>query len=95
MVAAVENWAEIDGRVVSVEKHDDLDGYVRARIDVQSVAPVEGYANLFAWAPGNEVEINIPQAAGESLQPGAHVHFKARKATPTASFADPDSIRIL
>jgi hypothetical protein len=94
MVAAAENWAEIEGRVVSVEKHDELDGYVRVRIDVRSVTPVEGYANLFAWALGKQIDINIPQAAAESLAPGTTVHLRARKATPSASFADPESVQI-
>lgn len=95
MVAVIENWAEFEGRVVSVQNNEDLTGYACARIEVRNVMPVAGYANLFEGALGKQIEINVPQAAAKSLRPGADVHLRARKATPTASFADPDSIRIL
>ena len=93
-VQAVENWALIKGKVLSIRPHGELDRYAVAKIAVEEVTPVSGYANMFAWAVGKEVEFNIPQSKVDevSLSEGDKISAKVRKGTPTASFVDADSV---
>jgi len=93
-VQAVENWALIKGRVSSIQPPAEPYGYAVATIAVEEVTPVSGYANMFAWSVGKEVEFNIPQAKVDeiSLAEGDSISAKVRKASPTASFVDADSV---
>ena len=93
-VQAVENWAHIRGKIEAISQHGELDDYISANITVSEVTPVPGYPNLFSWAVGKEIAVNIPKlkvselglAAGDSI--GARV----RKTGPTNAFVDPDEI---
>jgi hypothetical protein len=94
-VQVVENRAVIEGTVSSVAPNTDLPGYVVAAIRVEHVSPVEGYPNLFSWASGAEVSINVPQDKAASLSPGIKVRLRVRKGGPVNSFGDPDTIERL
>lgn len=92
MVQAIENWADLTGRVKEVRPHPELPGYSVASVDVDSVRNVEKYPNLFEWAPKQTIEVNVPSdKAGEIKESlGKTVSLRVRKAGPTAVFAHPD-----
>jgi hypothetical protein len=95
MQQVIENWADIKGKVASVEPHPELDGYSNATIDVETVSPVSGFANLFSSAAGGQVTVNVHTAkvAELGLAPGTSISSRIRKFGPLSAFADPDSIR--
>ena len=65
-----------------------------ATVDVRQVTPVSGYPNLFSWAIGKQITVNIPasKAGALSLGPGDEIGGRVRKTGPTSAFVDPDSL---
>lgn len=93
-VQVVENWALIRGKIVVISPHNELGDYVSATVEVAEVTPVSDYPNLFSWALGKEITINIPKASAEnlSLAVGDRISTRVRKGGPTSAFVDPDSL---
>lgn len=96
MVQSVENWARLQGRVTRVESHPHLQDYVVADVDVHDVVPVAGFANMFEWARGKNIQLTIPssKATELSLQAGSTIRSEVRRAGPDSSFVNPASIEI-
>src|SRR5215207_4135660 len=94
-VQAVENWAIISGKINAISDHGELSDYASATISVIEVTPVDGYANLFSWAVGKEINVNIPTVKVDELgfRAGDSIRARIRKAGPTSAFVDPDEIR--
>ena len=57
-------------------------------IEVSGVSPVEGYANLFASAPGTRLDVVLPAARAETLRVGAKVGCRIRRGGPTVVIGD-------
>jgi len=93
-VQVVENWALIKGKIVAINPHGELDQYMSATVAVTEVDSWDGYPNLFSWAPGREITVNIPRAKADelSLSSGDLISARVRKAGPTSAFVDPDSL---
>ncbi len=93
-VQAVENWALIHGRVEAISDHGELTDYASTTISVNEVTPVPDYPNLFSWATGKEIAINIPKTKVDELglSAGDSIRARVRKAGPTSAFVDPDEI---
>jgi hypothetical protein len=92
-VQVVENWALIEGKIVAIGPNADLDNYLSATIEVTQVTPINGYPNLFSWAIGKQITVNIPAAKASelSLAAGDKISARVRKSGPTSAFADPDA----
>jgi hypothetical protein len=90
----IENWADIHGRIQSLNEPGDFPGFATALIDVKSVAAVPGFANLFEQANGQTVRVNIPEKAVRecSLGPGRLVSCRIRKGGPHSAFAHPQQV---
>jgi len=93
-VQAVENWAIIRGKIEALSPHRELNDYASASITVIEVTPVPGYPNLFSWAVGKQIDVNIPKTKTEELglAAGDSIRARVRKAGPTNAFVDPDEI---
>jgi RimK-like ATP-grasp domain len=93
-VQVIENWALIRGKITQIQNHPDLTGYMTASIEVGEVSTVEGYPNLFEWAKGRQIAVNIPASRVHELGLGIgdQVIFRVRKSGPESAFADPGSI---
>jgi hypothetical protein len=93
-VSAVENWSEIEGSVAEIAPSPELAEYMVMTVDVTRVTPVHGYPNLFSWAVGEKVAVNVAasRVAEIGLVPGDLIRCRIRKAGPTATFADPESL---
>ena len=89
---AIENWANVTGRLVSIAPHPQLQGYVSAALEVHDVAPVPGFANLFDSAKAQTIQVNLPAAAAPKIEnkKGSIVSWKIRKAGPLSNFAHVD-----
>jgi len=83
MVQVVENRADIDGHVVAIAPAPSRPDHHVVTIAVSGVAPVQGYPNLFAHTPGNQVDVLLPAALASSLQVGAKVRCRVRRGGPT------------
>lgn len=96
MVQVIENRSDIRGRIRSLNDSGDFPGLATALIDVLSVAPVPGFANLFQEAHGNTARVNIPRAAVQKfhLGPGQLVTLRVRKGGPNTAFADPEQVSV-
>jgi hypothetical protein len=90
----IENWADIRGTIRSVNDEGDCPGFLTALIDVQTVSPVSGFANLFQGAGGQTIRVNIPKAAVQQspLTPGQFVTCRIRKGGPHTAFAHPELV---
>jgi hypothetical protein len=88
MVQVVENRADIDGRVLAVRPDTVRADHHVVTVDVGAAAPVEGYPNLFASAPGKQLEIVLPAALAKPLQVGTVVRCRVRRAGPTTVIGD-------
>lgn len=93
-VQVVENWALISGKIDAISDHSELSNYASAEVSVTEVTPVEGYPNMFSWAVGKQISINIPKTKVDELglAAGDSIRARVRKAGPTSSFADPHEI---
>ena len=91
----VENWAEVKGTVQGLGPHPSLDGYSVVEVQVESVADVTGYPNLFHSAAGQTLAVNVPKdRVGELLAPGEQVTLHVRRGGPGSVFAHPDRITV-
>jgi hypothetical protein len=93
-VQVIENWALIRGKVVQIQHHPQLAGYAVVTIEVAEVSSVEGYPNLFEWARGQQIAVNIlaSKANELALSAGDQIVLRVRKSGPESAFADPASI---
>jgi hypothetical protein len=88
MVQVIENRADIEGRVLGVAPIAERPGDRLVTIDVSGVSPVEGYANLFASAPGTRLDVILPAAHAEALKAGANVACRIRRGGPSLVIGD-------
>jgi hypothetical protein len=88
MVQVIENRADIEGRVLAVKADAERPGRHLATIEVGAAAPVEGYPNLFASTQGKPLDVVLPPDTAKSLQVGASVRCRVRRAGPTTVLAE-------
>jgi hypothetical protein len=93
-VQVIENWALIRGKVVQIQHHPQLAGYTVVTIEVAEVLSVEGYPNLFEWASGQRIAVNVLASRTNELALGTgdQIVLRIRKSGPDSAFADPGSI---
>ena len=93
-VQVVENWAELSGTIRKIEPHASLENYWTALLEVEEVTSVPDYPNLFEWAKGRTIEVNIPASKVQELglSPGKKIAGRVRKAGPTSAFVRPDTV---
>jgi|SRR3954465_15517681 hypothetical protein len=83
VVQVVENRADINGRVLAVAPIAARPDHRVVTIDVAGVSAVEGYPNLFAGAPGTQLDVVLPAVLAETLRVGAKVGCRIRRGGPT------------
>ncbi len=94
MVQAIENWAELAGTVRKVHPPAEESRMGRLVIDVERADDVEGYPNLLAGTPGEELAVAVdPEKLGDlDLSPGSRVRLRAQRAAPNVVVAHSESI---
>jgi hypothetical protein len=83
MVQAIENRADLDGKLLSIAPDNTRPGHVCAVVAVTSAAPVEGYANMFGEAAGSQLEVIVPSDKAGALRVGEPVSLRIRRVGPT------------
>ena len=90
MVQIVENWSQVQGRVVGVVPASGPNGFSAVQLDVHAAATVDGFPNLLARHVGERLDIFVPDALAHTLSVGQHVAWRARRAGPHKVFATTD-----
>jgi hypothetical protein len=88
LVQVVENRADIEGRVLSVQTDEKRPEHRLVTIAVGATAAVEGYAHLFAEAVGKPLDVILPASMAESLNAGSIVRCRVRRTGPFTVFAE-------
>jgi hypothetical protein len=90
-VQPIENQADVTGTVRTVVPRTDLQGYYSVSLDVESVAAVADYANMFEWAKGQSIAVNVPadRVSADRLAPGQRVTWRVKRTGPTSVFLVP------
>ena len=85
MAQVVENYAEVTGKVESIEPGDVPD-HQSVRLYVDTVAPVPGFRNLMEHAAGHAITVQVPAAAAPQVG-DSPVRLRVRVAGPNRYFA--------
>ena len=95
MVQAVENWADIRGRIVQLDELSESEPFVEVEVDVDDVRPVAGFANLLAWSAGQRIRVRIPreQARGLGLAVGQSLDCRVQKTGRQHVYAHTEHIK--
>jgi hypothetical protein len=93
MVQAIENRADIEGRVVAIEPDAERPQQSLVTIEVGAVKSVEGYPNMFGKSSGSPLVVILPASLAKSLKPGATVHCRIRRAGPATVIGESCSAR--
>lgn len=95
VVQIVENWTDVDGRVTA--RHEaDVAGFECVDLEIERVAEVPGFPNLFREPVGSTIHVGVAAATmtRTSLEIGAVVTMRIRMGGPAKWFAHPDLIRV-
>ncbi len=90
----IENRSDVTGRVTGVSPHPTLPDHSLLTVQLDDVAPVEGFANLFDAARGKTIDVAVSRERAKQLglRPGDSVVARIRRAGPTSVFADDSSV---
>ena len=96
MVRIVENWARVEGTVVSVRDVGDASGFLQVEIRVGAVGAVEGHRQLLRAGPGEVVPVLMDPELVRRLdvRDGCHVEADVRRADLARSFVHPGRIEV-
>lgn len=96
MVQSVPNRAEITGKIVSVSESPDVLGTLRVVVNVEKVGELPGFVNMFSWAEGKELALQVPLVgtATPALQAGDRLRCLIQKTNARRNDASPESIAV-
>lgn len=93
MVQAIENRADLVGRILAIKPDAARPKHRLVTVEVSAANPVEGYPNLFASTTGSPLEVILPAHLAAPLKIGAIVSCRIRRAGPTSVFAENCTMR--
>lgn len=94
MVRAIENWAELAGTVREVRPHEGIPEMSDLILSVERADDVEGYPNLLADAPGQELAVMIETEKLADAKPGERVRCRARRGGLETVIAHPSGLSL-
>jgi hypothetical protein len=93
MVQAIENRADIEGRVVAIRPDAERAQHSLVTIEIGAVKSVEGYPNMFGKSSGTALAVSLPAGLTRSLKTGATVHCRIRRAGPATVIGESCSVK--
>jgi hypothetical protein len=93
MVQAIENRADIEGRILAIKPDAARPEHRLVTIEVGAATPVEGYPNLFASTSGSSLDVILPAHLAAPLKIDTMVRCRIRRAGPNAVFAENCTLR--
>jgi hypothetical protein len=88
VVQVIENRADIKGRVLSIAPIAERPDHRLVAVEVSRVSSVEGYANLFASAPGARLSVIVPASQADALRVGVNIDCRIRRGGPSIVIGD-------
>jgi hypothetical protein len=90
-VQVIENRADLAGTIREIAPHKELANHYTVKLDVKSVKPVGGMANLMTWAKGMSIDVIVPadEVTRRSLARGQKITIRVKQAGPTRVVAVP------
>ncbi|MEO6313829.1 MAG: hypothetical protein ABIU63_10850 [Chitinophagaceae bacterium] len=67
MVAIIENYAGIEGKIVGMTDHPTREGYLQMKLALKKSKTVEGFPNLAQADEGTTIHINVKKEAADQL----------------------------
>ena len=97
MVAIVENWAIVTGRVTGVRMAAGYPDFCAVDLDIEGVSDVEGYPNLLHADPGSRLTVLVRRdvVRRERMTPGDRVSVRMRRGGKDGIFAHPKEVAML
>jgi transcription termination factor Rho len=97
MVAAIENWSDLVGRVRHISNHDPGTDFTTIAVDVEQVDDVKGFPNLLADVNHTTVHIAVrdDRLRRLRLKTGDRIRCRTRRARGNRLFAHPDSPEVV
>jgi hypothetical protein len=91
MVQAIENWADLSGRVLDLRPRQGVPDMSEMVVHVDRADDVEGYPNLLTEAPGEDLAIAVKtdKLREAGLETGAEIHCRVQRAGPGTVVAHP------
>jgi hypothetical protein len=93
MVQAIENRADIEGRVVAIRPDAERAQHSLVTIEIGAVKSVEGYPNMFGKSSGTALAVSLPANLTKSLKTGATVQCRIRRAGPATVIGESCSVK--
>jgi hypothetical protein len=94
MVQAIENWADLSGRLREVRPRPGVPQMSELVVEVEEAEDVEGFPNVLAEATGRElaVAIETEKLKQTGVGPGDRVRVRAQRASPSVVVAHPEGL---
>src|SRR6185436_12559468 len=90
-VQVIDNWATVTGDVTEIRQAVDGTTLV---LKVKDVEDFEDYPNLFNWAKGQLITVEIPKTA-RPPEVGAEINWRLRIVSPGNSVPHPSTLASL
>lgn len=97
MVQAIENWADVTGKVSSIGDSDKGPDWMTVGVQVEAVEDVEGFPNLVKGAAGDNLLIIARRSTVHRVgaSEGSRIRCRVRKASPVDVFAHNEGLTTL
>ncbi len=95
-VQIIENWSSINGVVCSCNPSPSIAEFVEVEVAVETVSPVEGFANLLDNVEGRPLVVLVPEELVKSLDiaPGDVIACRVRRANLDRTFVHRNYISV-
>jgi hypothetical protein len=95
-VQIVENWTDIDGKIISCTESQDISGYLVVEIAVKSARDVSGFANLLDHSVGETLAVLVPEdlVTPEVRLPETDVTCRVRRGAKNRTFVHPEKFTL-
>ena len=92
----IENWTDIQGKIVSCAVSQQLPGYVVLELAVEKADEVAGVANLLSQAAGQTLVVLVPDelAPLNECRPDVEVVCRVRRAAKNRVFIHPEQFTL-
>lgn len=67
MVSIIENYADIEGKIVDLSDHPTRPGYLQMKVALKKSKDVEGFPNLAQADEGTTIAINVKKEDAAKL----------------------------
>jgi hypothetical protein len=92
----VENWADVNGKLLNTQPSKTADGFVTLEVKVSDVKDVESFRNLLNDKQGEVIQVNVPESLWREMEknPGTTVSARVRMGPARKLFVHPERLKV-